>query len=173
MPPGVSEWGGTHTYMRELLSELYEENYNIILLTRKVYEQQDNIENISSSCKIVRLTLGEFGNFDKRKLFELHDLTLQKSMLALKKLNFEPDIIHSVYWNSGHLAWKLSEMRGIPYVHSVISNGRGRNVHGAKGTASKRIETEEKVLKNASLYYVLQKVRKTSSVGFMASSRKK
>ena len=54
MPPGVSEWGGTHTYMRELLTELYEEKYNIILLTRKVYEKQDNIENVSSSCKIVR-----------------------------------------------------------------------------------------------------------------------
>lgn len=150
MPPGVSEWGGTHTYMRELLTELYEEKYNIILLTRKVYEKQDDIEYVSSSCKIVRLTLGEFDNFDKRKLFELHDLTLQKSVLTLKELNFKPDIIHSVYWNSGHLAWKLSEMWEIPYVHSVISNGRGRSAHGAKGTAPKRIETEEKVFKNAS-----------------------
>ena len=142
MPPGVSEWGGTHTYMRELLTELYEEKYNIILLTRKVYEKQDNIENVSSSCKIVRLTLGEFDNFDKRKLFELHDLTLQKKCSGVKKSSiFKPDIIHSVYWNSGHLAWKLSEMLGIPYVHSVISNGRGRNAHGAKGTAPKRIET--------------------------------
>lgn len=150
MPPGVSEWGGTHTYMRELLTELYEENFNIILLTRKVYKNQDDIENISSSCKIVRLTLGEFGDFDKRELFELHDLTLEKSIMMLKELNFRPDIIHSVYWNSGHLAWKLSEMWEIPYVHSVISNGRGRNAHGAKGTAPKRIEIEEKVFENAS-----------------------
>lgn len=150
MPPGVSEWGGTHTYMRELLTELYEENFNIILLTRKVYENQDDIENISPSCKIVRLTLGKFGNFDKRELFKLHDLTLKKSILTLKELNFKPDIIHSVYWNSGHLAWKLSEMWKIPYVHSVISNGRGRNAHGAKGTAVNRIETEEKVFMNAS-----------------------
>ena len=150
MPPGVNEWGGTHTYMRELLTELYEEKFNIILLTRKVYEQQSDIENISSLCKIVRLTLGEFEDFDKRKLFELHNLTLQKCVLTLKELNFKPDVIHSVYWNSGHLAWKLSEMWGIPYVHSVISNGRGRNAHGAKGTAPKRIETEEKVFENAS-----------------------
>lgn len=150
MPPGVSEWGGTHTYMRELLTELHEENFNIILLTRKVYEDQNDIEKISSSCMIVRLTLGEFCDFDKRKLFEFHALTLQKSVLTLKKLNFRPNIIHSVYWNSGHLAWKLSEMWRIPYVHSVISNGRGRNAHGAKGTAHKRIEIEEKVFENAS-----------------------
>ena len=150
MPPGVSEWGGTHTYMRELLTELYEENFNVILLTRKVYEKQDDFEKVSSSCEIVRLTLGTFGDFDKRELFELHELTLQKSVLTLKELNFRPDIIHSVYWNSGHLALKLSKMWGIPYVHSVISNGRGRNAHGAKGTANKRIETEEKVFENAS-----------------------
>lgn len=149
MPPGVSEWGGTHTYMRELLTELYEEDFNIILLTRKVYEQQSDIDEVSPFCKIIRLTLGEFGNFDKRNLFALHDLTLQKSILMLKELDFKPDIIHSVYWNSGHLAWKLSELWGIPYVHSVISNGRGRNAHGAKGTAPQRIETEEKVYKHA------------------------
>lgn len=149
MPPGVSEWGGTHTYMRELLTELYEKEFNIILLTRKVYETQKDIEEVSSSCKIIRLTLGEFDNFDKRNLFALHELTLQKSILMLKKLNFKPDIIHSVYWNSGHLAWKLSEMWGISYVHSVISNGRGRNAHGTKGTAPHRIETEENVYKHA------------------------
>ena len=136
MPPGVGEWGGTHTYMRELLTELYEKNFNIILLTRKVYEEQDDIEMVSSSCKIVRLTLGEFGDFDKRELFHLHQITLQKTIAVLVKLNFSPDLIHSVYWNSGHLAVKLSQIWKIPYVHSVISNGRGRNAHGAKGTAA-------------------------------------
>ena len=34
----------------------------------KYMKKQDNIENVSSSCKIVRLTLGEFENFDKRKI---------------------------------------------------------------------------------------------------------
>lgn len=95
-----------------------------------------------------------------------------KKCSSIKKLNFKPDIIHSVYWNSGHLAWKLSEMWGIPYVHSVISNGRGRNAHGAKGTAPKRIETEEKVFKNASFILCVAESEKTSSVSFMASSRK-
>ena len=150
MPPGVGEWGGTHTYMRELLTELYDKNFNIILLTRKVYEDQKDIETISPSCKIVRLTLGEFGNFDKRNLFELHELTLQKTIQSLSKINFKPDIIHSVYWNSGHLAMRLSKIWKIPYVHSVISNGRGRNAHGAKGTAPNRIETEKKVFTDAS-----------------------
>ncbi len=149
MPPGVGEWGGTHTYMRELLTELCQENYNIILITRKVYEDESDIEIISQSCKILRLTLGEFGNFDKRNLFGLHEVTFQSTIKTLADISFKPDIIHSVYWNSGHLAMRLSTLWNISYVHSVISNGRGRIVHGAKGTSPYRIEVEEKVFENA------------------------
>lgn len=150
MPPGVGEWGGTHTYMRELLTELYDKDLNIILITRKVYANQQDIEIVSPFCKILRLTIGEFCEFDKKRLFELHEETLKATVQALEEMNFIPDIIHSVYWNSGHLALKLSQMWNIPYVHSVISNGRGRNFHGAKGTAPNRIETEEKVYSGAS-----------------------
>ena len=150
MPPGVGEWGGTHTYMRELLTELYDKNYNIILITRKVYDSEEDIEVISPNCKIVRLTLGNFGEFDKRLLFNLHKTTLALTMEKLQRFNFKPDIIHSVYWNSGHLAMTIADELKIPYVHSVISNGIGRDAHGATGTAPNRIETEKKVFSNAS-----------------------
>lgn len=149
MPPGVGEWGGTHTYMRELLTVLSNTHYNIILLTRKVYKEDEDIETISSSCHILRLTLGKFGNFDKRDLYNLHDETVKQAIERLRAADFLPNIIHSVYWNSGHLAMKLSELWHIPYVHSVISNGRGRNEHGAVGTALHRIEIEEMVFSNA------------------------
>lgn len=150
MPPGVGEWGGTHTYMRELLTELNNTYYNIILLTRKVYQENKDIEIVSPSCRILRLTLGKFGEFDKRDLYDLHEETLRLALEKLQVADFLPDIIHSVYWNSGHLAMKLSELWHIPYVHSVISNGRGRNEHGAIGTALHRIEIEERVFTNAS-----------------------
>lgn len=150
MPPGVGEWGGTHTYMRELLTELCATNYNVTLITRKVYQNEKDIEDISPSCRILRLTLGDFGIFDKRELYKLHDETAKQVIEKLKASDFKPHIIHSVYWNSGHLAMKLSKLWNVPYVHSVISNGRGRNEHGASGTAPYRIQTEELVFLNAS-----------------------
>lgn len=149
MPPGVSEWGGTHTYMRELLTELCDTAYHVLLITRKVYPNEEDIENILPSCRILRLTLGDFGIFDKRDLYNLHEETVRLTITALEKLNFKPDIIHSVYWNSGHLALTLSKLWHIPYVHSVISNGRGRNEHGAVGTSPYRIKTEKMVFANA------------------------
>lgn len=150
MPPGVGEWGGTHTYMRELLTELCNTNYDITLITRKVYQDEEDNENISPSCRILRLTLGEFGVFDKRTLYNLHEETVRQTIEKLKEINFRPHIIHSVYWNSGHLAMTLSKLWNAPYVHSVISNGRGRDIHGASGTAPYRIQTEEKVFFYAS-----------------------
>lgn len=127
MPPGVGEWGGTHTYMRELLTELYDTDYNVILITRKVYPNEETVEQISPYCRILRLTLGTFENFDKRDLYELHEVTFLQVLDKLNELKFIPDIIHSVYWNSGHLAMRLSNLWNIPYVHSVISNGKGRD----------------------------------------------
>lgn len=149
MPPGVGEWGGTHTYMRELLSELSNKHINTILITRKVFESESDIDIISNNCKVIRLTLGKFGNFDKRELFKLHEETYKQIVKILENEKFSPDVIHSVYWNSGHIAMRLSQEHNIPYVHSVISNGIGRNHHGATGTAEHRIEIEKMVFKNA------------------------
>lgn len=151
MPPGVGEWGGTHTYMRELLTELYDVDYNIILITRKVYPNEEATEYISPLCRILRLTLGTFKNFDKRNLYALHEVAFLQILEKLNELAFIPDIIHSVYWNSGHLAMRLSNLWNVPYVHSVISNGKGRNEHGATGTAPNRIEIETQVFTHASL----------------------
>ena len=151
MPPGVGEWGGTHTYMRELLTELYDTDYNVILITRKVYPNEETVEHISPFCRILRLTLGTYENFDKRDLYALHEVTFLQTLEKLNELKFVPDIIHSVYWNSGHLAMRLSNLWNVPYVHSVISNGKGRNEHGATGTAPHRIEIETQVFTHASL----------------------
>jgi len=150
MPPGVGEWGGTHTYMRELLTELYDADYDVILITRKVYPNEETVEQVSPFCRILRLTLGAFDNFDKRDLYELHEVTFLQLIEKLNELEFVPDIIHSVYWNSGHLAMRLSNLWNIPYVHSVISNGKGRNKHGATGTAAHRIDIETQVFTHAS-----------------------
>lgn len=151
MPPGVGEWGGTHTYMRELLTELYDSDYNVILITRKVYVTQETVEQVSPFCRILRLSLGNFEAFDKRDLYGLHEITFLQITKKLEELKFVPDIIHSVYWNSGHVAMRLSSLWHVPYVHSIISNGKGRDKHGATGTAPHRIEIETQVFTHASL----------------------
>lgn len=161
MPPGVGEWGGTHTYMRELLTELLDTDYDVTLITRKVYPDEETVEQIAPFCRILRLTLGSFEHFDKRDLYELHEVTFLQLTEKLDELKFVPDIIHSVYWNSGHLAMRLSNLWNIPYVHSVISNGKGRNAHGATGNAAHRIDIETHVFTHASFILCVAKSEKS------------
>ena len=52
MPPGYSEWGGTHTYMRELLDIFFELHINCVLVTRRTMEELPPIEHYNDYCNI-------------------------------------------------------------------------------------------------------------------------
>jgi len=149
MPPGVGEWGGTHTYMRELLLTLGNDTFELVLITRRVYPEQPTYEKLNDKCTIHRIDIGDFGGFDKRDLYFYHEESKSKIMTIINEMERPPSLIHSVYWNSGQLAKDISKELGIKYVHSVISNARGRNSKGALGTFSERIAVEESVFQNA------------------------
>ncbi|MNB96457.1 D-inositol 3-phosphate glycosyltransferase [compost metagenome] len=166
MPPGVGEWGGTHTYMKELLIELSSIDCNVIFITRRGYSDQPLFEQINDSCCIHRIDLGTFGYFDKRSLFDLHDATVEKIDHLWTTFSEKPDIIHSVYWNSGHATVKLSQKYNVPFVHSVISNGRGRNARGADNTAKNRIHTEQMVYDSASQIICVAESEKQEIISF-------
>lgn len=149
MPPGVGEWGGTHTYMRELLLTLGNDDFEIVLITRRVFPEQPLVEKLNDKCKIHRIDIGDFGGFDKRDLYYHHNESKSKIMAIINSMKQPPSLIHSVYWNSGQLANDISKELGIKYVHSVISNARGRNSKGALGTFSERIAVEETIFHSA------------------------
>ena len=149
MAPGVSEWGGTHTYMKELLQEIDYSEFNVVLATRKVYEWLPTIQHIRQNCVQVNLNFGEYEDFDKRKIPEYAEKYTKELIDILATLKFIPSVIHSVYWNSGFLASELSEYYKVNYVHSIISNGQGRIIRGAKDNAENRLNVEQKVYEHA------------------------
>lgn len=149
MAPGVGEWGGTHTYMRELLQTIDYDKFNVIIVSRKVYASQPDQETLRERCKLVNLEFGAFEGFDKKSISSYHDFCYDRILKILKALRFKPDVIHSAYWNSGYLADRIAEHYKIAYVHSVISNALGRNSRGAKGTAADREQTEKIVYAHA------------------------
>ena len=72
MAPGVSEWGGSHTYMKELIQELDYKTFNVILVSRKVYSFQNDIDIVNENCRIINLNFGSLGDFDKKKISKYH-----------------------------------------------------------------------------------------------------
>lgn len=150
MPPGYHEWGGTHTYMKELLDEYGRMNIPCILITRKSMPQLPSVEQINGCCTIFRLLSGEIGPMDKTKLKYYHDEHLKQIREIIAQQNALPFVIHSVYWNSGRIALALNEELHIPFVHSIISNSRGRVRRGAQEPVPDRADYEQAIYDKAS-----------------------
>lgn len=159
-PPGASEGGGTHSYIRELMIGLTRHEWNVTVLTRWANHELPQHEVISSQARIVRLQIGHVGPLDKRRLSNLHPVSLAAARAALSKVS-NLQLIHSVYWNSGRVAMELSTELGINFVHTVISNGWRRQHHGLFDQPDSRLETEARIFASAfSIFCVSNQERK-------------
>jgi glycosyltransferase involved in cell wall biosynthesis len=147
MAPGYEEWGGTHTYMKELLDGFGVEKIPCLLVTRKCMPFPD-IEQYNEYCKIIRLHNGDAEPIEKSLLQNYHEYNIAQIQSIIDK-HGKPIIIHSVYWNSGRLAMELGEKNNVPFVHSVISNARGRIHRGAIEPIPKRAEYEQQIYEQA------------------------
>ncbi len=154
MAPGVSEWGGTHIYMKELLQEIDYEKFNVVLVTRKVFPIQKDIEQIGPKCKIINLSFGSLGDFDKRLISNYHESNFMRVKEILEQLCFKPDVIHSVYWNSGYLALSLSRY----YPFKIITSAK---ISRITESLSSDVITEGTIL--ALMKFSLIKISKPSS----------
>ena len=149
MPPGYHEWGGTHTYMKELLDEYGRMKIPCVLVTRKSMPQLPSVEQINDSCIIFRIVSGEVDLMDKTRLRFYHDEHMKQIKGIIAQQGAPPSVIHSVYWNSGRLAMALSEELHIPFVHSIISNARGRVRRGAQEPVPDRADYEQAIYDKA------------------------
>lgn len=151
-PAGLGGGGGTHSYVRELLSYLAAESIKHLLLTRRTGSELPEFEPTSPTGAVRRLQIGALAPMDKRLLPRMHAETLDRVGEALSSWG-APDLVHSIYWNSGEAAMDYSRSIGVPFVHSVISNGRRREMSGYRDQPAERIPTECRVFNAAAAIF--------------------
>lgn len=149
MAPGYDEWGGTHTYMKELLDEFGKRKIRCLMFTRRSMQCLPYEEQYNEYCTIYRLTNGENEPMSKTRLKEFHSQNVEQILKIIKKQRILPKKIHSVYWNSGRIAAELSEKIGVPFVHTIISNSRGRVKRGAYEPVTEREFYEQEIYDKA------------------------
>ena len=132
MPPGYEDWGGTHTYMKELLDVFCKNHRKAVLITRLSMHHLPEYEKYNDYCTIYRLVNDNKPQNDKLNLIKYHAENYEKICKIINELGEVPTCIHSVYWNSGRIAIELSKNYSVPFVHSVISNSLGRVRRGAR-----------------------------------------
>lgn len=173
LPAGIGEYGGGHMYPYELLTGLSKENFKVSLITRKCDSYLPSIDRINEFTTIYRMDYSNCVFHDKRDFYQLKDVSFSLTCALLDEHNLKPDIIHSLYWNSGYLAFQLSRRLHIPYVHSPISVGAIIKQRKAKDIESHRLDTEQIVFENASVIFSITESEKNDIISYYGIDKAK
>lgn len=146
--PGAEEGGGTHMYINELINLLIYRQVNSLFITRKASIGEDLFDY--NHVKVKRIKIGPEKQWSKNFLTKRENEINQLINESLRNLNFSPTLIHSVYWHSGRAAITLSDKLKIPLIHTIISNGKRKQITGYS-VSKEQIETEQKIFNKASV----------------------
>ncbi|ODU04636.1 MAG: HAD family hydrolase [Thiobacillus sp. SCN 63-1177] len=119
-------------------------------------------EALGERARLVRLPCGPRRYLRKESLWNHLDQLVDRTLSYLRQQPRLPDVIHSHYADAGYVGVHLSQLLGVPLVHTGHSLGRCKRQrlldHGRKAQAidrqfnfSRRIAAEEEVLEHAAL----------------------
>lgn len=165
-----ADTGGQTLYVVELARALAEHPQvaRVDLLTRQVIDPKvdsdyaEPEEHIGGNAWIIRLPAGPRRYFRKEVLWPYLDAFTDEALQHLRRVGQVPDIVHSHYADAGYVGARLSQLLGVPLVHTGHSLGidkrrrledKGVLPHNIERVynMSERIEAEEITLGNAAL----------------------
>ena len=129
-----ADTGGQTKYVVELARALGEQASvgRVDLLTRRVVDAAvpddyaQAVEALSDKAQIVRIDCCGDGYFPKEELWDCLDGFADSALEYLKQQPRLPDILHSHYADAGYVGVRLSNLLGIPLVHTGHSLGRSK-----------------------------------------------
>lgn len=163
-----ADTGGQITYVLDLARALgkHSDVKRVDLLTRLIedpavsedYSRPE--EPIGKNAKILRLPFGPKRYIRKELLWDHLDQLVDRCLHYFREQGQVPDVIHSHYADAGYVGSHLSQLLGIPQIHTGHSLGRCKRQRlldsGRKEQAIerqfnfvRRIDAEEQTLKHA------------------------
>jgi sucrose-phosphate synthase len=165
-----ADTGGQVLYVVELVRALARQHevVKVDLLTRRIEDSSVSAdyarpeEMLGNNARIIRLPCGPRRYLRKESLWPYLDQLVDRALLFLREQKRLPDVIHSHYADAGYVGMQLSQLLGIPQIHTGHSLGRSKQqrllAQGRKPQALerqfsfyRRIATEEAILQHASL----------------------
>ncbi|BCT68820.1 HAD-IIB family hydrolase [Nitrosospira sp. NRS527] len=165
-----ADTGGQVLYVVELARALARQHevVKVDLLTRRIEDSSVSAdyarpeEMLGDNARIIRLPCGPRRYLRKESLWPYLDQLVDRALLFLREQKRLPDVIHSHYADAGYVGMQLSQLLGIPQIHTGHSLGRSKQqrllAQGRKPQAlerqfsfHRRISTEEAILQHASL----------------------
>ncbi len=138
------------------------------LLTRQILDPTvdpdyaEPEEVIAEGAHIIRLPCGPRRYLRKELLWPHLDAFVDNALQHARRVGRTPDVIHSHYADSGYVGARLSQLMGVPLIHTghslgrvklqrLLASGLAENIIESQYNISQRIEAEEIALGNASL----------------------
>ena len=162
--------GGQTRYVRDLAQALgrHQTVGRVDLITQRVVDDSVSkeyslvLESLNTYSQIVRIDIGTEGYIRKEELWEHLDIFADNLLAFFQDQERFPDILHSHYADAGLVASRLSNLTGIPLVHTGHSLGRDKKMRllaagmkkdeiESRYNIAHRIDAEEEVLATAEL----------------------
>src|SRR5688500_2453863 len=129
-----ADTGGQILYVVELARSLARQRQvgKVDLLTRLIEdpalseEYSRPEEMMGNGARIIRLRCGPRRYLRKESLWPYLDQLVDRALLFLREQKRLPDVIHSHYADAGYVGMQLSQLLGIPQVHTGHSLGRSK-----------------------------------------------
>lgn len=149
---GTGDAGGMNIYVVESAQKIAAHGVQVDIYTRRTLPHQVDTQ-ISEGVQVKYLDAGPASPLKKE------DLPTQISALTHCFMDHYKNLpvgyyklIHSHYWISGQLAWMVSEQTGIPFIHTMHTMARVKNLalaEGEKAEPEVRAYGEEQIVRNA------------------------
>lgn len=165
--------GGQVKYVLELLASLSinPKVRKVDLFTRMINDKRvspdygKEIEVVNEKARIVRIPCGGKNYRSKEHLWDYLDEFVDKTIRYIEREDDFPDVVHGHYSDGNYIAGEISKIFAIPQIATGHSLGRNKKSIllreglsefkiNEKFNIDRRIEEEEKTLKNAELIVV-------------------
>ncbi len=165
-----ADTGGQTLYVVDLARALAERDDvgQVDLVTRRVLDPAvsgayaEPIEPLSQKARILRIDAGPEEYIAKERLWDHLDGFMDNLVTTLNTEGRMPDLIHSHYADAGYVGVRLSNLLGVPLVHTGHSLGRDKRQRLLSAGMSeeainetynmdRRVDAEEEVLAGADL----------------------
>ncbi|MFP5504718.1 MAG: glycosyltransferase, partial [Gammaproteobacteria bacterium] len=165
-----ADTGGQIKYVIELARALarHPDVWRVDVLTRQVIDPKvskdyaERIEPLADRAFIVRLPAGPRRYLRKEVLWPYLDGFTDHALQHVRRIGRLPDVIHSHYADAGYVGARLSDLLGVPLVHTghslgrekrrrLLEQGQSKAQIEAQYNMAQRIEAEEYALDHAQL----------------------
>jgi len=130
--PGIGDAGGMNIYVIESAERMAAMGVEVDIFTRRTNSDVADIVEVSSGVRVIQLNVGPLNGVTKEVLPRLIPDIAEEFK---KKISAETkyDLIHSHYWISGKVAMIASKALDIPFVHTMHTMARVKNLNLAEG----------------------------------------